>query len=99
MAVLQQDEVTPSLIGVGARKLASVRASKRASSDRPGWLRSTSRVLGDILGTLVALVFFVVAAFLVSTIVGWAVAGVAVLLLDFKREASSHKARATNERR
>lgn len=99
MVALQQDEVTPSLIGVGARKLASVRANKRASSDRPAWLRSIGRVLGDILGTLVALTFFVIAAFLVSNIVGWAVAGVAVLLLDFKREATSRRARAANERR
>jgi hypothetical protein len=98
MVALQQDEGAPSLIEMGARKLAAVRSNRKTPRDRPAWLRTTWGVLGDILGTLVALVFFVVAAFLAGPIIGYAVAGVAMLLLDFKVSVS-RQARASRDRR
>jgi hypothetical protein len=99
MVALQND--SPSLVEMGVRKLVDIRAErhdKKAQRDPLAWPRRTWRVVSDILGTLVALVFFVIAAFLVGSIVGFAVAGVAMLLLDFKVSVS-RRARAANERR
>lgn len=92
MVALQEGGVvSPSLIEVGARKLASVRAARRDGHTSSGTLAGLRRAwdgfLG-IVGTLAALVFFVTAAFhlpgVFGSVFGWAVAGVAMLLLDFK---------------
>jgi len=98
MVALRQ-EPSPSLIEVGARKLTEIRAAaaNRATGNKRGKLRSVFGIVGDVLGTLVALVFFVIAAFLVGAIVGFAVAGLAMLLLDFKISLV-RRARATERR-
>src|SRR5690348_11435894 len=88
---------SPSLVELGARKLAAVgtdRRARKAQRDRPATPAVTRQVALDIMGTLVALVFFVTAAFLVGQVVGFAVAGVAMLLLDFKVSVSRRAAHA-----
>lgn len=70
-----------SLIEMGAQGIARFAARRRAArAGRPGALS----FLGELSGTLAALTCFVVAAFLVTLALGLAVAGVALLLLDFK---------------
>lgn len=74
-------EQPTSLLEMGARGIAAVAARRREKrAGRPGILA----FVGDLLGTLAALTCFVVAAFLVAVALGMAVAGVALLLLDFK---------------
>ena len=70
-----------SLIEMGAQGIARIAARRRAArAGRPGALA----FIGELIGTLAALTCFVVAAFLVTLTLGMAVAGVAMLLLDFK---------------
>lgn len=81
-----------SLIELGAVKLGQMRAARRARRGERGGIFS---FLGEVLGTVVALACLTLAAFIgVNVAVGLVVAGIAVLLLDFK-VAVIRRARAT----
>lgn len=54
-------------------------------------------IIGELLGTMAALVCFVVAAFAVGFVLGMVVAGIALLLLDLK-VALLRRARAAGRR-
>ncbi len=72
---------TSSLIELGAAKIGAVMAGRRAKRQgRTGIFA----FIGEVFGTLLAMVAFTVAAFAVGFVVGMCVTGVAVLLLDFK---------------
>lgn len=81
--VAVQNGAQVSLLELGVRKMTEARA-KRAPRQGPGLLRRCWAAVSGVLGTLAALVCFVVAAFAVGFVLGMAVAGVAFLLLDFK---------------
>jgi Flp pilus assembly protein TadB len=71
-----------SLIELGAVKLGQLRAARRA---RRGERGSIFAAIGEVAGTVVALACLTLAAFIgVNVAVGLVVAGIAVLLLDFK---------------
>ena len=90
------NSTTPSLIELGAAKLATFSATRRqARADRRP--RGVVSFIGEMLGTLAALACFVVAAFALGFIIGMAVAGVALLLLDFKA-SMIRRARAAQRR-
>lgn len=72
---------TSSLIELGAAKIGAAIAGRRAKRGNRAGIFS---FVGELLGTLLAMVAFTVAAFTVGFALGMCVAGVAVLLLDFK---------------
>lgn len=72
-----------SLLELGAGKVAGLAARRRAKrAARSG--RGVWTAVGELAGTVAALACFTIAAFAAGFIVGMAVAGVALLLLDFK---------------
>lgn len=70
-----------SIIEIGATKIGAAIAARRAKRAGHGGIFS---VIGELLGTVLAMAAFVVAAFTVGFAVGMCVAGVALLLIDFK---------------
>lgn len=93
MVALQNGQPV-SLIEAGVRKLAAVKARK-VKREGPSRLAKVWASLSNVVGTLLALVCFTVAAFAVGFVIGMAVAGISFLLLDFKVSLS----RRTHERR
>lgn len=83
-----------SILELSARGVASFLAARRA---RRGERGSIFGFLGELLGTLLAMTAFTVAAFAVGFALGMVVAGVALLLLDFKISVV-RRARATTRR-
>lgn len=94
MVALHED-ATPSLLEAGVRKLQAVK-SRRLKGEGAGLLRRVWNVATDVTGTVLALACFVIAAFMVGAILGYAVAGVAFLLLDFKASLI-RRARASSQ--
>lgn len=81
---------------VGAAKLGAVLARRRARrAARPR--RGVMAFVGEVFGTLAALACFVTAAFTVGFVLGMTVAGLALLVLDFKI-ALVRRARTTHRR-
>lgn len=74
-----------SLIEIGAAKVAAISAARRSrAASRPDRGPGALSAVGEALGTVAALACFVVAAFALGWVIGFAVTGVALLLLDFK---------------
>lgn len=87
-----------SLLELGAGKVAGLAARRRRNrGDRPR--RGVMSAVGELLGTLAALACFVIASFAVGFVVGMAVAGVALLLLDFKVTVIRRNRAATRQQR
>lgn len=86
-----------SLLELGAGKVAGLVARRKDRGDRPR--RGVVSAVGELLGTLAALACFVIASFAVGFVVGWVVAGVALLLLDFKITVIRRNRAATRQQR
>lgn len=85
-----------SLLEIGARGIAAAAARRREKrAGRPGVLAFAA----ELFGTLAALVCFVIASFAVGFVVGMAVSGVALLLLDFKITVIRRARAATRQQR
>lgn len=82
MVALQQD-VTPSLVEAGVAKLSAVR-SRRQHREPSQRLAKVRFFLAEVLGSFFALLCFVTAAAFVAPALGLLVAGLSILLLDFK---------------
>lgn len=86
-----------SLVEVGVRQLATWKAGRtKKARTGPSRLSRVWHFLSGLLGTLLALTSFTVAAFMVHMVVGFVVLGVAFLLLDTKATINR---RAQGERR
>lgn len=84
VAMRAQPEAPVSLIEYGFRRMAAARVARRRERTGPGLIRRTVGAVGEVFGTAAALACFVVAAFTAGFVIGFAVSGVALLLLDFK---------------
>ncbi len=74
-----------SLIEVGIGSLAAWKAKRpRKVRTGPSWLARAWHFLSGLLGTLLALTSFTVAAFMTNMVLGLLVLGVSFLLLDTK---------------
>lgn len=86
-----------SLVEAGAQWAAQRRTRTKERTGTGVFARAT-QAISDVFGTFVALACFVIAAFLVGAVLGFAVAGVALLLLDFKASVSRRARTETRAR-
>jgi hypothetical protein len=84
---------TSSLIELGAARIGQAMAARRAKRQGRSGIFA---FIGEVLGTVLAMAAFTVAAFAVGFVLGMCVTGVAVLLLDFK-VSMVRRARATQQ--
>lgn len=98
MVAVPHDTPRVSLIEAGLARFAAMSGGRSRRATSPGRVRRSVAAFGrgvaDTIGTLAALACFTVAAFLVGMVVGMVVAGVALLLLDFKVSVSRRARRA-----
>jgi len=87
----------PTLIEVGLKSVASLRGRRR-KKEGPSALQHLWASVSGLVGTIFALACFVIAAFMFSTIVGFLVLGVCLLLLDTK-VAINRRTRASVQQR
>lgn len=84
----QPESLVEAVFGwVGSRRRArqaAARAAGRPVREGPGWLARFLLLVGDVFGTVVSVGAVTVGAFLWLAPVGWVMAGVAVLVVDFK---------------
>lgn len=85
-----------SLVEMAARGVAGMLARRRQARARQG-RSALGEYLAECLGTVLAMVCLTVAAFTAGAVLGFAVSGVALLLVDFK-VAVVRRARAVRRR-